>query len=317
MDARLKEEKVTNEYRKDMPYAFNNKMPIYCIFRVSEKKFKTIPSIKGFVKHMKRERETPNADPERFKYNEQLLGSNDLYEDTKEYLKDTKIYKNSVIGRELLLTATPQFFKGMSKQEIELWKNTNLEWLQETFKDNIRAVFAHDDETTLHLHCLLIPRIWNEKKGCYTLQNYKYFNGYQALRDMQDSYADHMQKVFPVMQRGCRYSKAKHVSIRNWYARINNNSKETDMQTLQAKAAHEEMLKMKVNYMDKTLKSFQHMNRQKDETNEKLQQENKTLLKIIEELKKNMNGKEEVLQNDNKHAFKRGFSGKRYKTMSK
>ena len=279
-------DKIKNNPLKDIPYVHINKMPIYMIMRVSERKYKNIPSIKGFIKHMKREKETPNADPERLKDNEQLLGSLNLYNDTKEYLKDTKINANSVIGREILLTASNSFFKGLSKNELELWKRTNIEWLQNTFGDNIRAVFAHNDEQTLHLHCLLIPHLWNEKFKRYTLQNYHYFNGYQALRDMQDNYAETMQKVFPVMQRGCRYSKSKHVNIRNWYARINENSKETNIEVLQAKAAHEEMLSMKMKFSDKTMKSFQYQNNKKDEKIDQLELELLEIKKENQELKK-------------------------------
>lgn len=318
MNVLLNETFVKNEEKKEMPYVHSNKMPVYCIFRISERKYKAIPAIKGFIKHMRREKETPNADPERFKDNEQLYGAVDLYNDTKEYLKDTKVYANSVIGREILLTASNPFFKGLSKNDFELWKRTNIEWLQNTFKDNLRAVYLHKDETTEHLHCLIVPRLWNEKRQCYTLQNYKYFNGYQMLRDMQDHYAETIQKVFPSISRGIRGSKRKHIDIKKFYSIMDKNSQETDIETLQAKAAHEEMLKMKVNYMDKTLKSFQHFNRQNEEEKTKMLEENQRLLKEIQELKKNISSKdikEELKQEntqENKKGVSRNFSGKRY-----
>jgi cell division protein FtsB len=313
LDARLKEEKVIDERLRGMPYvhADYGKMPSYAIFRVG-RKYKSIPLVKGFIKHMTREAETPNSDPERLKNNEQIYGVANLYEDTKEYLEDCKMHKNSVVGREILLTSSPQFFKGMLTKDFNTWIDINLQWLKDTFKDNFRAAYLHLDETSPHIHALVIPKLMNEKIGKFTLQNYKYFNGYEMLRNLQDDYAESMQKKFPELNRGIKGSKRKHIEIKKFYSIMGKNNQESNIETLQAKAAHEEMLKMKVNYMDKTLKSFQHFNRQHEEENQKLQQENEKLQKQIEELKKNVYDKEETLQNNNKKTAKRGFSGKRY-----
>ena len=261
---------------------------------------------------MTRESETLNADIEKLKENEQLYGAIDLYKDTKEYLKDCKINKNSVIARELLLTASPHFFKGMSKADLELWKYENLDWLRNAFGDNLRAVYLHMDETSPHLHSIVIAKQWCEKRRGYTLQSYKYFNGVQMLRDMQDNYAEAMTNTFPVMQRGIKGSKARHIPIQHFYNTVNQDLDTNNMDQVMAKAKNEELLKIKNNHLDKTLKSFQHFNKQKQEENEKLKLENERLIKELAELKgKGIEVTKEVKQ-ENKKTISKGFSGRRY-----
>lgn len=85
---------------------------LYAIFRVGEKKYKTIGSIEGYQRHMEREQETPNANPNIS--NVRLIGSNFIMQDVKEYIEGIKLRKNGVIARDLLLTASPKFFENLS-----------------------------------------------------------------------------------------------------------------------------------------------------------------------------------------------------------
>jgi hypothetical protein len=147
MDLELENKGIEKELNQYMPYVHSNDMPIYAIFRCG-RKYHSIAQIKGFMKHMERLQDTPNADESKRADNRIIYGPEDVYEDTKEYLKDCKIYKNSVVGIELLLTCSPSFFKGLSPVEFEKWIDVNRRWLVQEFHENVRYAVLHLDETT-------------------------------------------------------------------------------------------------------------------------------------------------------------------------
>ena len=130
-----------------MPYASISQRPCYSILRIG-KKYKSIGNIKGFLIHVKREQVTPNANTLKTQENRVIIGGLNPFADIQDYLKDCRIYKNSSIGREILLTSSPQFFKGLSPQEFEKWVDINRGWLQEKFHDNVRYAILHLDETS-------------------------------------------------------------------------------------------------------------------------------------------------------------------------
>jgi len=121
----------------------------YCIFRIGNKLKvvdgslkNTLNTIKQFQKHMERQQETLNANTKIS--NEILIGDKNIYGTVKEYIKDVKLRKNGVLARELLMTASPDFFKSMLPGELEIWVEENRRWLGNKFGEN--CIYA-----TLHL----------------------------------------------------------------------------------------------------------------------------------------------------------------------
>ena len=192
---------------------------LYAIFRVGEKKYKTIESIAGYQRHMEREQQTPNANPDIS--NIRLIGSDFIMADVKEYIEGIKIRKNGVIARDLLLTASPSFFKDLSIEEKEKWVNTNVEFLKKYFGENCVYATLHRDETTWHISALVVPRFWEEKKKRYVLANSRYFDGKKKLSEWQDKYSSFIKQQFKELNRGQRGSKAHHVKISNFYRILN------------------------------------------------------------------------------------------------
>lgn len=280
----------------DIPYVHSYIHTLFCIARCG-RKYKTIYHIKGFIKHMQRLQETLNSDEEKRDLNRIIVGSEDLYEDTVKYLCDCKQYKTSTVGRELMLTCTPQFFKGMDQDEIYKWVDHNVDWLKEYFHDNLRYVCLHLDESTPHLHILVIPKQWSEKKKCYTLQAYKYFNGPAKLRAMQDSYAEHMQKKYPVLQRGVKNSRAKNISIKTFYGLVTKDLDENDIESLKAHARNSHLMGIKNKRLEQVIRIYKegHLKDLKDK--EENQQE-------IEHLKEELN-KYKGLENIYKEVVKK------------
>src|SRR5438270_383983 len=90
----------------------------FAIFRL--KKVHTFGQIAGLSKHMERDRETPNADPELTRLNERLTGSGDWVADVKARVAVAPIVrKNAVLAIEFMLTASPEWFAdGVSTKEL-------------------------------------------------------------------------------------------------------------------------------------------------------------------------------------------------------
>ena len=68
----------------------------------------------------------------------------------------------SVVADELLFTATNEFFKDMSREDILLWANTCMDFVYNDLgytKDQVLHSVIHLDEKTPHIHCVVIPLI--------------------------------------------------------------------------------------------------------------------------------------------------------------
>ena len=228
----------------------------YAIFRVG-KKYKTLDSISGFRKHMQREQETLNSNGSP---NEILIGNKNV--DIEDYIKNIKLRSNAVIARELLLTASPGFFQGMPPSELEKWKELNYNWLKKEFGDNCRYAVLHKDESTWHIHALIVPKF--QSKGKEILSNTRYFDGIEKLREWQDKYSQSMKEVFKLLNRGLKNSKAKHIEIKHFYAMVNSKIDEKDLKQVCAKAQNSELLELKVKGLMRTLESYKNHINSKD-----------------------------------------------------
>lgn len=198
----------------------------YCF--VSVEKCKTKADLVRKYEHNYRTEPVPNADPELFHLNEELVSLNgktyldafneklsqlDLYKDGRPPRKD------AVLGLEVVMT-----FSREDREHVDLeeWKKDNVEWLRKTFNansekygDNVISVMYHADENgNVHCHAMVIPI---DDKGHL---NASYYTGGRAkMIQMQNTYGDAMAKHG--LKRGLRGSPAKHTDIKKFYAALN------------------------------------------------------------------------------------------------
>jgi hypothetical protein len=258
--------------------------PMFAIFRIG-KKLKSAYTIRGFQFHMEREVKVINANPAI--KNEILVGNNNIYDDAMSYLHGVKIHKNNVLAAQLLLTASPSFFQGLSHLQLEQWKAINVNWLQREFGENLRYAVLHKDETTWHIHALIIPKFKN-KKNEDILSYMRYFDGKKSLSQWQDKYYNCIHDTFKQIKRGQKYSKATHLDIKKFYGLINSATNYKSIEQLYAEAANNDLLKLKIEAMVKTLDAYKKYN-----TNTTL--ENEELKKNLKELKKDKDYFEQVV----------------------
>lgn len=212
------------------------------------KKHTSARSVGGMGRHMNRTRPTPNADPERRSTNATYTPADgwvrwseraprNLSEQLGERLADFKqrggkLRTDSVLAVELMLSASPEWFKQASREQTQEWLRRNVQWIEDVFgRNNVLQVALHLDETTPHLHAFLVPEVEmietrGRKPKAGTPASVKapkpalaashWLDGRAKLGDLQDSYAAAMAPLG--LERGLKGSGARHRTIRSYYA---------------------------------------------------------------------------------------------------
>lgn len=160
-----------------------------------------------------------NADKERTQFNEELIhcdadSFNKKYHEKirgMEYYQERKVRKDAVRGVEFTLQIgtgdLPADF------DLEKWKSKCVEWLNETFGDNVISAVLHMDETNPHIHCMVIPEI-DGRLNAKEMFNRPHLKEYQA------SFAEKVARECGLGERQER-SRAHHEDIALFYKAIN------------------------------------------------------------------------------------------------
>ncbi|TBZ27309.1 MobV family relaxase, partial [Rhizobium leguminosarum] len=189
-------------------------MTNFAICRIS--KLSTWGNIAGSGAHTYRHKGmAPNADPRRLGKNQTLVGRpDDVVEDVRRRVDELgQPRKNAVLCVEHLLTASPGFFKGKTPAEVRAWADKNVEFLVERYgRENVAHVTLHLDEETPHLVAYVVPEVGGK------LNARQLFGGRDKLRRLQSDYADRFKA--DGLDRGVEGSKAKHRTVKNFYAAL-------------------------------------------------------------------------------------------------
>lgn len=204
----------------------------YAILRI--KKLKTAGSLAAAGAHIHRKRPTPNADPSRGI--EVLHGSDNLRLDVRARLPK-KRRKNAVLAVEMLLTASPEWFRDGGS--VESWSDHCIAWLDARYGKNCVNVCRHDDETTNHIHAVIVPITPDGRLSCD-----EFFGTPEKLSKLQDDYAECM-KPFG-LERGIprTQTKRKHQHVRRFYEMCNQIDSKLDLGQV-AKKLHKVSQKLK------------------------------------------------------------------------
>lgn len=194
----------------------------YAILRVE--KLKTLEAITGAGNHNHRKNPTPNADPA--KGFEIIHGTDDLSSDVGALLPK-KIRANGVRAVQLMLSASPEWFRNGGS--VEDWTDMCVAWLDARYGRNCVNITRHDDESTPHIHAVVVPIKPDGRLSCD-----HFFGTPEKLSKLQDDFADSMAK-FGLM-RGVKRSltKRSHQSIRRFYALCNEAESRLDVGQLVA-----------------------------------------------------------------------------------
>ena len=245
----------------------------YAIFR--SEPIMTINDLAQIGSHNKREKKAYNSNPdidiERSKNNIELVPLSDKYvkgfynlvkdyrkqheekqkterEDRKKTFKQMLDKSNSVVADELLFTATNEFFKDMTRDDIKDWTDTCMEFVYNDLgytKDQILHSVVHLDEKTPHIHCVVVPLVKKFDKRTnterYTISKKQYIQDKIHLSELQDKYHKRLTDKGYDLERGIKGSDRKHIKIKD-YKRINRKL--------------EENLNIRNNRLDKAINEF-------------------------------------------------------------
>lgn len=278
----------------------------FTVFRVGEK-FKHNPNestfkiegLKGLEFHIHRRCELKNVDKSKSYLNRILIGTEKMQEDIYAYLEGVKIYKNSNIAREIILSGGNGFWNRMLPQEQEKWIQQNIKFLKENFGENCVHAVLHLDETTPHIHAIIVPVQCEDGKVPH-LNAGQYFDGKEKLSAWQDKYSDCMREKFNFFVRGIRGSKATHVDLKTYYALIKEDLNHLSSESILAHAKENFISQKKIHELQETLKNKEQVERLTKELmkkNKELNEENRIFEIVIKGLGEKFNiPKQEVIK---------------------
>ena len=106
---------------------------------------------------------------------------------------------DSVRVVEVLVTASPEFFKGKKKAEIKAYFQEALDFIQQQHQNprTIISAVVHMDEKTPHMHLCFVPLTEDKRLSAKEIVGNK-----KKLTWWQDEFWKHMVKKYPNLERG-------------------------------------------------------------------------------------------------------------------
>lgn len=199
-------------------------------------KVKTRKQLTDSAEHNFRLREQANIDSSRSHLNQVLVNSLDvdlkkassLNEKLTSYYKElgVKEKKDNVLMMEFVISASPDFFEGKSKKQIEDWASNQVSFMKNEFKDNVKLAVLHLDEKTPHLHFMVSTehktvKKYKNQKGEFHKETVslcaRRFNR-EFLKVLHDRHAIWNKKFG--LKRGVKGSMRKHRSLKEFYSLV-------------------------------------------------------------------------------------------------
>lgn len=190
----------------------------FCTIGVSKQKGGNVGSAS---RHNDRERDVPNADPERTPLNRVLIGDDrNARERVREIIEEHggKPRRDSVEAVELLLSASHEYFVGpdgeIDPERLERWVEQEMKFLRDRRNCGICAkAVLHLDERTPHIHAHMVPIT---EKG--RLSATHFLDGPKKMQELHTSHAGYMKELG--LERGRLGSRATHQRVKQFYASV-------------------------------------------------------------------------------------------------
>ncbi len=125
----------------------------------------------------------------------------------------------SVVADEMIFTSDKDFFDKLSKEEIMIWAEESLKFVYEDLgykKEQVIHATLHMDETTPHIHIVVIPLVKkfdkrvNKEKYCITKG--EYIKSSNHLSKLQDKYYERLRNKGFEIERGEKNTGIKNLT---------------------------------------------------------------------------------------------------------
>ncbi len=185
------------------------------------KKLVSMGSVASSMQHNYRERETPNADPERTPENEHLQAqtTDEAMGKLRELLPE-KRRKDAVLVVEYVMSASPEWWKTATEAQQKAFFEKSQAWLADKYgKENILVASIHRDETSPHMSAFVVPKTTDGR-----LSAKEFIGNREKMRKDQTTFAARVADLG--LERGIEGSKATHQSIKAHYNAIEQANKD-------------------------------------------------------------------------------------------
>ena len=139
----------------------------YAIMRLEP--LKDWRSLRAAAKHNDRTWLSENVDagkpPPRSLIHADLLDIVELARDRLKLCGTEKPEAGKNLAYEVIVTASPAWFKNASPDEYKRWRDTNVTWLKKLAGTGLLDIVEHLDEETPHLHALALPLVQKTNKS--------------------------------------------------------------------------------------------------------------------------------------------------------
>lgn len=166
----------------------------YGICRVQKVKAAAVGSMQYHNDRLPGEHSNPNIDHSKRGDNAEFIKHGSYRAEVNDRIErfrksDRKVRKDAVVLVEGVMTASPEFFEGKSRDEVMAFFRDGFDFVKsEVGEGNMVHFTVHMDESTPHAHFGFTPI----KDGTLSWKNY--FDGRDALRDWQDRFFEKVSK---------------------------------------------------------------------------------------------------------------------------
>jgi hypothetical protein len=188
-------------------------LPQYAILRFEKHKGNPARPLEA---HHERQKEkyasNPDVDLSRSKYNFHIVQPQGRYYhfiQSRIEQAGCRTRKDSTRFVDTLITASPEFFKGISVKETEAFFQWAADFLiQRVGRENIVSAVVHMDEKTPHMHLTFVPLTKDNRLSAKEILGNR-----ASLSKWQDDFHAHMVKAYPDLERGesARDTGRKHI----------------------------------------------------------------------------------------------------------
>lgn len=179
------------------------------------KKINKLGNVAASLKHAYRERETENADPARLAENELILSktTSEAMGKIRELLPE-KRRSDAVVAVEYLFTTSPEWMKTATPEQQAEFFDQSKKWLSDKYgAENVVATVIHRDEKTPHMSAFVVPLTADGR-----LSAKEHIGTREKMKSDLTNHAKAVQHLG--LERGIEGSKAKHVTLKTYYAAL-------------------------------------------------------------------------------------------------
>lgn len=188
----------------------------YAIMRMEKKKSSQIKSMENHNERNYDNHSNLDIDKDKEHLNYDIISCDNYKkkideEIKKRYTKDVAIRKDAVFATEFIFTSDEKFFADLTPEDEKKFFEESVEFLKKKFgAENIISAKVHKDETTPHMHVVIVPL---HEDGSLSMN--KFIDGKKDLANLQDDYFSHISKEFSTLERGkaSNETKRKHISL--------------------------------------------------------------------------------------------------------